>query len=215
MSYERFITEVRERSGLGAVEEAARAAEATLGALRQRLVDDEAEALARELPEELAQILRGGAYDADFGVEELYRRVRDREGIPLGRATELAQVVCQALAGAMSAELRLRLSGHLPADLAELLTPRAAPPPPPAPEHREREAPPGEGRTLSGGRPGSHHPLSEAHPDRAHEHSVVREDNPHGETKISSSPGLTQERLGDDLAGGRPGPAQPIHSAKR
>lgn len=215
MSYERFITEVRERSGLGTAEEAARAAEVTLGALRQRLVDDEAEALARELPAELAQILRGGAYDADFGVEELYRRVRDRAGIPLGRATELAQVVCQALAGALSAELRRRLSGHLPADLAELLSPPAAPPPPPAPEHRERGAPPGEGSTLAGGRPGSRHPLSEAHPDRAHEHSVAREDNPHGETKISSSPGLTQERLGDDLAGGRSGPARPIHSAKR
>lgn len=215
MEYDRFIAEVRALGGLATAQEAARAVEATLRALRQRLVDDEAEALARGLPAELAEGLRGGAYDADFGVDELYRRVRDAEGIPLGRAAELTQVVCQVLDAAIGVEVRQRLSQHLPAEFMELFSPRAVPPPPPEPERHRREALPGEGSTLAEGRPGSRRPLSEARPEGAHEHSVVREDNPHGETKISSGRGLTQERLGDDLASGKPGPARPIHSAKR
>lgn len=215
MEYDRFIAEVRALGGLATAQEAARAVEATLRALRQRLVDDEAEALARGLPAELAEGLRGGVYDADFGVDELYRRVRDAEGIPLGRAAELTQVVCQVLDAAIGAEVRQRLSQHLPAELMELFSPRAVPPPPPEPERHRREALPGEGSTLAEGRPGSRRPLSEARPEGAHEHSVVREDNPHGETKISSGRGLTQERLGDDLASGKSGPTHPIHSAKR
>jgi hypothetical protein len=48
--------------------------------------------------------------------------------------------------------------------------------------------------TLADGRPGSRHPLSEARPERAQTDSVVRADNPHGDTKLSSATGLTQER---------------------
>ena len=40
---------------------------------------------------------------------------------------------------------------------------------------------------LADGRPGSRHPVSEASPaHRAQEHSVVHEDNPHGDRKLSS-----------------------------
>jgi hypothetical protein len=49
----------------------------------------------------------------------------------------------------------------------------------------------------------------------AHAHSVARSENPHADTKLSSSPGLTQERLGDSLAEARPGPAHPVSDTKR
>jgi hypothetical protein len=61
-------------------------------------------------------------------------------------------------------------------------------------------------RTLSEGKPGSRHPLSEARLDRAQSNSVARADEPHADTKLSSARGLTQERLHETLAVGRPGP---------
>ncbi|HLM72216.1 MAG TPA: hypothetical protein VK459_05985 [Polyangiaceae bacterium] len=57
---------------------------------------------------------------------------------------------------------------------------------------------------------GSGHPLSEARFEPAHTHSVARSDNPHEDTKLSSSRGLTQERLEDTLAEGKPGSDKPI-----
>ncbi|HVK68207.1 MAG TPA: DUF2267 domain-containing protein, partial [Polyangium sp.] len=68
----------------------------------------------------------------------------------------------------------------------------------------------GKGKTLATGRAGSQTPLSEARPERAHGESVVRAENPHGETKLSSSRGLTQEREQETLAEGEPGPLRPV-----
>ena len=88
--------------------------------------------------------------------------------------------------------------------MADLLEPPAVEPAP-IPAVRAREQ-----TTLAAARPGSHHPLSEARPDRAHRESVARADNPHGDTKLSSSPGLTQEREDDSLARGHPGSHRPL-----
>jgi hypothetical protein len=82
------------------------------------------------------------------------------------------------------------------------------------PERREVPAPPGAGMTLATGRPGSQHPVSEAHPETAQERSVVNAENPHAETKLSSSRGTTQERRAETLATGAPGSHRPLHSAK-
>lgn len=62
---------------------------------------------------------------------------------------------------------------------------------------------PGGTRTLSEGRPGSRHPISEARPTQRQQHSV-EDDNPHGDTKVSSATGLTQEREHETLAEGEP-----------
>ncbi|MBX3231426.1 MAG: hypothetical protein KIT84_10810 [Labilithrix sp.] len=63
----------------------------------------------------------------------------------------------------------------------------------------------GRGHTLATGRPGSRHPISEARHAGAHAESVVRSDNPHGDMKLSSARGTTQEREHEDLAEGKPG----------
>jgi hypothetical protein len=88
--------------------------------------------------------------------------------------------------------------------MSALLTPRE-----PAGEFEYVHLEPGRG-TLAEGRPGSHHPLSEARPERAHSHSVVRADNPHGDTKLSSAVGFTQEREQETLAAGHPGSDRPL-----
>lgn len=214
MRYEEIVERVRDRGGFEDEAEAARAIAATLATLRQRLVDDEAEAVARALPDVFAEILRRGAYEGDFDADELIRRVQAREAVPRAFAREHAQVVCQALADAMRGDALDRLLKHLPAELAELFAPRPQSTPPAAPE-RHDATPPGSGATLATGRPGSKRPLSEARPDRAHPGSVARSDAPHADTKLSSAGGLTQERLGETLATGKPGSTRPVHSTKR
>lgn len=215
MGIERFVEEVQRRTGLATPELSRRAIQVTLGALRQRLVDDEAAALARELPEPFAQLMRGGAYDADFTVEDLYYRVHEREGVPVSFAAEHAQAVCQVLAEEIDGETLTRLRKHLSADYAALLEPRPVERAPREPErHVHDDDPHGDGSTLADGRLGSHRPLSEARPDSAHQQSVARSDDPHGDTRMSSSHGLTQERTGDTLASGKPGSSRPIHSAR-
>jgi hypothetical protein len=47
-----------------------------------------------------------------------------------------------------------------------------------------------------------------------HSHSVAANDNPHGETKLSSSRGTTQEREHETLAEGHPGAKHPLSDAQ-
>jgi uncharacterized protein (DUF2267 family) len=197
------------RDGIPDRATAERAARATLATLGERLTEEEARGVADALPGALARTLRDASYDSDFDDAELYERVRRREGAPAGAAREHAQVVLRALGEVIDDDVRTRVTRALPRSVAELLEPRA---PVEAPPHAEAaHAPPI--TTLAAGKPGSRHPIAEARPDLAHSHSVAREDNPHGETKLSSARGLTQERLGDAIAAARPGPARPISEA--
>jgi hypothetical protein len=54
--------------------------------------------------------------------------------------------------------------------------------------------------TLAEASASSSRPLYAAQPQRAQSESVARSDNPHGETKLSSARGLTQEREDETLA---------------
>ena len=136
-------------------------------------------------------------------LEDFYDRVAVREGIDLGFAREHAQSCCRVLAEAFDDDTRQRLTNRLPDELARLFDLSAE-------EHevhgvwihRAR----GERTTLSEGRPVSHTPISEAGPQDAQQESVSRSENPHGETKLSSSRGTTQERERETLSRGRPKP---------
>ncbi|AUX36966.1 MULTISPECIES: DUF2267 domain-containing protein [Sorangium] len=214
MDYERFVEEVQRRAGFEGRDEAERAIAATARTLGERLLEREAAAVAGGLPGPVAVAVRGAAYQGDFDRDELYDRVARREGAPRGFGMEHAQAVCQVVGEALPEAERLRLQRHL-ADWADLFTPRAAGAPPPRPVHAPAPPEVGHGSTLATGRPGSRHPLSEAHPATAHAGSVARSDEPHAETKLSSSRGLTQERLGDTLAEGRPGPERPVSETQR
>lgn len=177
--------------GGAAAQGAVRALLVTLG---ERLTDDEADALAAHLPREMARILHESEYDGDFDAGELYERVGRRESTSPSVAHE-------------HADMRRRLGRVLPDPIGSRLEPPHHGLPPP---HV-----PGSGAvplsTLAHGRPGSRHPISESAPPLGQSSSVVKSDDPHGETKLSSGRGLTQERLRETLATGRsPQPAHPI-----
>ena len=198
---EELIARVVLHSGLS-TEEAQAAIVTVLAALRAELGRPEAEALADELPHELAAALRHGRHE---GGGSLARRVAAVERVPLGDAVEHAACVCRALAALVPREVLERVRAAASTETAALLV---------APEPNVLEAHPHAARhTLAEGRPGSRRPLSEARPRSAQAHSVAATDNPHADTKLSSSRGLTQEREAESLATGRPGPSRPLSEA--
>jgi uncharacterized protein (DUF2267 family) len=168
---------------------------AVLGALRRQLGRTEAEALADELPADLAEPLRHGQYAGGDATAD----VAAAEHVAHGVALEHVATVCRALAESLPEALTERLRRALPPATAALFAPS---PPATSPEPRPHATPHRD--TLAQGRAGSRHPLSEAQPSGAQSESVVASDNPHGDTKLSSSHGLTQERERESLATGHP-----------
>jgi len=197
MDYADLIRRVHDLGGISPPE-AERAAEIVVETLGERLPPVEVERLAGEVPEPVAGWLRRRRVPGSFTLAELYDRVHRRSGVPLGFAIEQAQVVCEALAELLGRESAERARTASPGPVAELLVVRSRA------AHPAPHAPRGSDHTLAAGRPGSRRPLSEARPDDAHTESVARTANPHAETKLSSSRGLTQERLDETLAAGRP-----------
>jgi uncharacterized protein (DUF2267 family) len=181
---------------------ARRALDATVAVLGERLVDDEARALAEVVPAELVANLEAGAYDSDFDAEELFERVRRREQTSAARARESAEVVLAVLGEHLGQDRRHRIARGLPGLAAELVLgerERAHGEPPP---HAVAPVPP-RVATLASSHAGSTHPLSESGPAIGQTHSVARNPSPHEETKLSGAKGLTQERLDDTLGTGR------------
>ena len=184
--------------GFGDWPAAHKAACATLAVLGSRLTEDEAGKLASTLPPELATIVREVGYDRDFDAAELYERVRRRTGAPPGLAREQTDVVLRALGDLLEEHELAHLARVLPEPIVRGLRGREVTAVPPC-----RQPAPAPRRTLAEGAPGSTHPISEAAPPSGQSHSVAVNDAPHAETKLSSSRGLTQERLGESLATGR------------
>ena len=202
-----FIDKVGARGGLdhGQAEWATRA---VLEVLAERLSHSEAERLADQLPRGLSAPLRSGRYHSAFGVDELYDRVASREGVARNDAVEHTHVVMRAIGEALVGDARRQLEQALSPDIAALFQSAEQ-----APAFAPRLA--GRDSTLAGGRPGSTHPLSEAGAGRPQGHSVATAENPHGNTKLSSAAGLTQERERETLATGHPGSDRPIADAHR
>lgn len=66
---------------------------------------------------------------------------------------------------------------------------------------RQQDGDRGRGRTLADGAPGSGRPLHSARPeDTAHEHSVARNPDPHGDSKLAAAQGDVAKRLHRTLA---------------
>ncbi len=199
MTHAEFLSQVAGRTGLEAPGEADRATRAVLEAVGARLTRQDRRVLAEDLPAPLTDMLWSGPPGQDFGLEELHARVAEREHVREGFAVEHTDTVCQVLAEALSPAALHRLQENLPGPLAALFTPRE-----PSKRFEHVHLEPGR-QTLAEGRPGSQHPVSQARPERAHTHSVARSANPHGDTKLSSARGLTQEREHTTLAEAHPG----------
>lgn len=188
--------------------QAREAIRATLTALGSGLTSDESSLLAGDLDQPWREVLAASPFTGALTLEEFYRLVSFHEGRRLAIAMEHAQLVCRALHDAVSDATRQLLVKHLP-ELAPLWSRLEIPDEnspierarsEPTPEHTLASGKPGSSHPLSAARPTSSHPLSESRPETAHIHSVVRADNPHEDTKLSSSPGLTQERESESLS---------------
>jgi uncharacterized protein (DUF2267 family) len=198
------------RGGLVDEENAKAALRATLAAVAERMTDDERALLAGMLPEDLTAALARRRRGMNGDSAALYERVRRLEHTTASAAREHAQIVLRVFGSLIAEEQRVRLERALPRDVVHLLRREASEPPPPHPDSRQSTPM----NTLAAGRPGSTHPVSTGRPPAGQTHSVVENADPHGETKLSSAHGLTQERFRESLATGRPpGPSRPLDEA--
>ena len=198
---EDFTSHVAAHAGVdGALAE--RVSRAVLAGIGGSLTPAGRQLVAEELPAGL------GAALADcrpaMSIEDAVRAL----GTTPGHARELIASVCRVLVEELSGQAVAVLRRAAPAGLAALLAePEAGElPSPPAPEPRRD--------TLAGGRPGSHHPVSEARAPGGHGESIAA-NNPHAATKLSSSTGATQERRHETLAEGHPGTPSPLSGSRR
>lgn len=207
-----LVARVSEEGGIGSLDLSSRVIRATLSTLGERLDADDACALGRKLPEPFGDLVAWANHGGSFGPAEFYERVRKLDGEPRSFGLEHAQVVLRVVGTALPDELRDRLTKALPGEIARIMEPAhfGAPPPHGVPVVEDVPEPL---TSLASGRSGSRHPLSEAAPPAGQSHSVVREANPHGDVKLSSARGMTQERIGRALADGRGGPPRPISEA--
>lgn len=202
-----FIEHVREIGGFEHAEDAEGAVIATFEALAAALLPEERRSLTERLPKELRTLVASPEHRPYLALDAFFERVERHERTRPGRAREHAHIVCRALTEVLDSEALALLRHHLP-QLESLFSASVDGPLAPAPE--TLRTPPRDYSTLAAGRPGSRHPLAEAHPTRAHAHSVARSVDPHADTKLSSSHGLTQERENETLASGKPGSKRPL-----
>jgi len=177
-----LVARIAEDLGAGDREAARRALVATLEALGGAVDPVEAEELAGELPARLAGAVRRAAYGAASHSAEPWAALAVEADLPPGQAAEYATVVCRRIAERVGADVLRLLGRRLPSPWRELLQRRGASAPSPAVHH----APVGEAHTLASGRPGSRHDVAAHGRESAQAHSVAREDNPHGDAKLSS-----------------------------
>lgn len=179
MSYQIFLSQISAHSGLDEFEswEAARAVLRVIGSLLPKaLRKDLTAALPTALGEVLSQHEQEASYDDP---DAFFAAVSESEGLPARYAREHGAVVCEALVEIIPEEAKTRLRAAVGPGLAPLFHHRERFRTPPRPTHEERE-------TLSSGKPGATHSLSEAD----------------GEARK------------DTLASGRPGGAHPLSEAK-
>jgi uncharacterized protein (DUF2267 family) len=195
-----------------------------LEVLGECLSADDARLLAGDLPGTFSEHVRAGVGRCE--PREVYRRMASRRGVHLGLAVEQVQVVGHVIAESISRTTLERLRQHLP-ELQELF----AGSPTESAEPAQVRAPGREGRLAArrnkdigeGARKPTGHPeilaqkhsiarSDDPHADTklsssrgpAHAHSIARSDDPHADTKLSSSRGLSQEREGRSLSTAHP-----------
>ncbi len=193
--------------------EAEHATEVALYGFASYLPPKTGRALLRQLGLHEGAGAESGAFAAGAGRSEaagsplsaLAAQIASAEGLEAPRALEHLQIVGRALAEQLDPALLAQLRGELPDELGELLDEtrgRSAETPSVHHARTLAEGRPGSRRSLSASAPGSERPISGARPDSPHRHSVA-EQNPHGDTKLSSAAGSTQEREQESLATGR------------
>lgn len=204
MDEEELVSRVRAEGGLRDHREARRSIGAVLGALRCATAQEDADAIATQLPPPFAKIVSRPAVGRIGNSAALYAEVERRERVGLGFALEHCQVVLRVLAELLDPEIVLRLRRRLPGDIAGLLRARAEtlePSPPHVHEHPPEAA--GPRRTLSRGRPGCADPIVDARHLLAHGQSVARSSAPHADRAIGTAHSTRPGREDETLAAAR------------
>jgi uncharacterized protein (DUF2267 family) len=122
VKYDEFITHVQSVALLNTREEAERATRATLETIKERIVGDEAKDLASQLPENLAECLRGreGENGQPFSLQEFIARVSRKEGVePTAAAIHIRSVFTVLLDAVTPGEFA-DFQSNFSADYAEL-----------------------------------------------------------------------------------------------
>jgi len=202
-----FLARISEKVGFGSTEEAEAAVNAVMEVLGETLRHSELTRIKAELPAWLGSALSGAIHDEVLSASSFFDRVATRENVGGGSSREHVGVILETVAAQLSPATRGWLRDALPAEMRPLLEGRGPIPSPARHAHDERP-------TLAGGRPGSRHPVSEATPERTQHHSVTTADNPHADSKMSSSSGLTQDQLDETLATGHPGSDRPLSDSE-
>jgi uncharacterized protein (DUF2267 family) len=164
MEPEDLIGDIRAHAGLDQPA-AERALAAVLETLGERLPHAQASGLAGALPPLLAQKVTRRLATGELSAETFFARIAEREGVKAGFGREHAQVVGRALVERLPPAVIESVCAVLPEEIAQMFAQESltAPPPPPALHGHDRGHQ--TGRTLSTGRPGSSHPISESRPE--------------------------------------------------
>ena len=169
-----------------------RACKVVLGAFAGCLSPAERALFVSELPSSFGAFEQASASVA-LPVEEQLVAL----GLTLGHAREVVASVCHVLGEHLSDNMLARLQRALPESVAVFMV-RPMPGPAVITSRAARRT-----DTLAEGSPGSHAPVSSARAERTQQASVAA-DNPHGDAKLSSATGSTQEREHETLAEGHP-----------
>lgn len=189
-----IVSHVARGMGTTVLVDAQVAIRATIVALSEMFDEDTDRAFQAHLPASM-RVKRHLPHAPDEARPSLFfERVAQEERVPAGFAREHAEVVCRVLGEAFDDEIIARIARAAPEIVPLFRRKDDESSPDPSATSRARA-----GHTLAGGRPGSAHPIATSAPRGAQAHSVA-EANPHGETKLSSSSGLTQERRQHALA---------------
>lgn len=207
MRYPELVEQLLARTPFATHKEAELALQVSLQTLRALLPRAVASQLASTLPRECRPSLYPPSEEDDGLV--MIEPARE-DGAPQGSLLERVQMTCAALSTQLPPDVLERLARELPERLAQAFEPHGSHDDSAAAYSRRSR----QDSTLAGGRPGGSHPLSEAAPGSTKPLSSARADrvqsgsvadpNPHGETKLSSSKGTTQEREAETLAEGQP-----------
>lgn len=122
MKYDEFVKHVQSVAQLDSPENAKRAIQATFEVLGGRIYGNEAKDLASQLPEEMAQYLRGheGENGEYLSLQEFYEEVARKEGVDASAAANHVKAVFTVLAQAVTPGQFNHVRANLSDEYAEL-----------------------------------------------------------------------------------------------
>lgn len=122
MKYDQFIKHVQALGQLESKQAAEKAIQATFETIVERIVGDEANHLAAQLPADLSQFLRGheGENGQHFSLQEFYQRVSQKAGIEPVAAAVQARAVFAVLNEAVTPGEFADVKANFTADYDEL-----------------------------------------------------------------------------------------------